>query len=82
MKFRHAYLPPGIDQDTVHLQARGRMTDYRSKESTVVHHHREAEPCKDTEHTVYDHRDESVTEKVYVEDGYATWRQPDPLVKK
>lgn len=84
MKYRHAYLGPGIDADVVHSQARDRLYDRRedSRESTVVHHHPHREVCKDHDHTVYDHRDQSTTDKVRVEDGYAMWEQPDPAVKR
>lgn len=85
MNYRHAYLGPNIDAEVVHRQARDRMTDKHrpdERQSTVVHHHPHRIPCKDNEHTVYDYRDQSVKDKIYVEDGFTMWGQPDPAVKR
>ena len=77
----HSYIGKHVDEAVMHSQANFRMTDYRDACSTVVHHHASTVPCKDMEHTVYDHRDTSTTSKVLVKDGYEMWGVKDPAVK-
>jgi hypothetical protein len=78
---RHSYLGTMIDAEVVHSQARSRMTENRDPGSTVVHHHGSNKPCKEREHTIYDHNDQTVKDKVFIEDGYAMWSIPDPAMK-
>jgi hypothetical protein len=77
----HSYIGKHVDAAVMHDQANLRMRDYRDKCSTVVHNHASTVPCKGHEHTVYDHRDGSTTDKVLIEDGYAMWGVKDPAVK-
>lgn len=74
---RHSYVGPGIDSEVVDRQARERMTDKRSPESSVVHYHPQASPCKDARHTVYTKEDQKVTTDVYVDDPYDMWFRRD-----
>jgi hypothetical protein len=77
----HSYIGNHVDAAVMADQANRRMGDYRDACSTIVHHHAHSVPCKGKEHTVYDHRDKSTTEKVFIEDGYEMWGVKDPAVK-
>jgi hypothetical protein len=77
----HSFYATNIDTQVIHNQALFKMRDYRDPSSTVVHHHKSAVPCKDQDHTVYDHRDASVTDHVRVDDAFAMWGIADPFKK-
>ena len=77
----HSFCGTNIDVTVVHNQAMAKMKDYRDPSSTVVHEHPSFVPCKDKDHTVYDHRDGSVTDKVRVDDAFAMWGISDPFKK-
>lgn len=57
---RHCYYGTGVDTQVVHEQALKRMTDTRSPESSVIHHHPADGTCGSRRHTFFSARTQQV----------------------